>query len=158
MRTQTGLGVLVALVIAGAGSAAGQSTSQTDKTSAPAQNPAPAPTTALSPELIAQGDKVFHGAGNCYACHGGNAEGLVGPNLTDAEWIHSKGTLEDITNQVIHGVPKEESKSGIVMPPKGGGTLSDEDVKAVAAYVYSLSHSNPSPARSVPATADSGAR
>ena len=140
MRTQTGLGVLVALVIAGAGSAAGQSTSQTDKTSAPAQNPAPAPTTALSPELIAQGDKVFHGAGNCYACHGGNAEGLVGPNLTDAEWIHSKGTLEDITNQVIHGVPKEESKSGIVMPPKGGGTLSDEDVKAVAAYVYSLSH------------------
>ena len=140
MRTQTGLGVLVALVIAGAGSAAAQSTSQTDKTSAPAQNPAPAPTTALSPELIAQGDKVFHGAGNCYACHGGNAEGLVGPNLTDAEWIHSKGTLEDITNQVIHGVPKEESKSGIVMPPKGGGTLSDEDVKAVAAYVYSLSH------------------
>jgi mono/diheme cytochrome c family protein len=37
-------------------------------------------------------------------------------------------------------VPKEESKSGIVMLPKGGGTLSDEDVKAVAAYVYSLSH------------------
>jgi cytochrome c5 len=26
------------------------------------------------------------------------------------------------------------------MPPKGGATLSDDDVKAIAAYVYSLSH------------------
>jgi cytochrome c5 len=25
------------------------------------------------------------------------------------------------------------------MPPKGGSTISDEDVKACAAYVYSLS-------------------
>jgi cytochrome c5 len=37
-------------------------------------------------------------------------------------------------------VTKEESKSGIMMPPRGGSTISDEDVKAVAAYVYSLSH------------------
>jgi mono/diheme cytochrome c family protein len=64
----------------------------------------------------------------------------VGPNLTDAEWIHSKGTLEDIAAQVTNGVPKEKAKSGIPMPPKGGGTLSDEDIRAVAAYVYSLSH------------------
>jgi cbb3-type cytochrome c oxidase subunit III len=141
MRTQTRLGLLVVLVTAGAASASAQSsTSQTERTPAPAQTPAPAAATAASPELIAQGDKIFHGPGNCYACHGGNAEGLVGPNLTDAEWIHSKGTLEDITNQVMHGVTKEESKSGIVMPPKGGGNLSDDDVKAVAAYVYSLSH------------------
>jgi len=95
---------------------------------------------AVTPELIAQGDKVFHGPGNCYACHGTNAQGSVGPNLTDAEWIHSKGSYEDIVKQVTNGVPKEESKSGIVMPPRGGSTISDEDVKAVAAYVYSLSH------------------
>jgi mono/diheme cytochrome c family protein len=137
MSTQIRLGVLVALVTAGAASASAQ---QTEQTPAPAQASDTAPTSAVSPELIAQGDKIFHGVGNCYACHGGNAEGLVGPNLTDAEWIHSKGTLDDITAQVIHGVTKEESKSGIVMPPRGGGTLSDDDVKAVAAYVYSLSH------------------
>jgi cytochrome c5 len=41
---------------------------------------------------------------------------------------------------VTKGVTKEESKSGIMMPPRGGSTISDEDVKAVAAYVYSLSH------------------
>ena len=98
-----------------------------------------APAVASSSPLIAQGDAVFHGPGNCYACHGSKGEGLVGPNLTDSEWIHSKGTLEDIEAQINHGVPKEESKSGIPMPPKGGSTISDEDVKACAAYVHSLS-------------------
>lgn len=140
MSTQTRLGLLVALVTAGASPVTAQTTSQTERTPAPAPASGPSAAAAVSPELIAQGDKIFHGAGNCYACHGSNAEGLVGPNLTDAEWIHSKGTLEDIQNQVIHGVPKEESKSGIPMPPRGGGTISDDDVKAVAAYVYSLSH------------------
>ena len=140
MSTQTRLGLLLALVTVGAAPALAQTTSQTERTPAPAPASGPAAAAAVSPELIAQGDKIFHGAGNCYACHGSNAEGLVGPNLTDAEWIHSKGTLDDIVAQVLHGVPKEESKSGIVMPPRGGGTISDDDVKAVAAYVYSLSH------------------
>jgi mono/diheme cytochrome c family protein len=92
------------------------------------------------PAVIAHGDSIFHGPGNCYACHGGKAEGLIGPNLTDAEWIHSKGSYDEIVAQINHGVPKEESKSGVVMPPRGGATLTDDDVKAVAAYVYSLGH------------------
>ena len=37
-------------------------------------------------------------------------------------------------------MPKEESKSGIPMPAKGGSSITDDEVKAVAAYVYSLSH------------------
>ncbi|HKH84893.1 MAG TPA: c-type cytochrome [Gemmatimonadales bacterium] len=94
--------------------------------------------TAASPAVIARGDSIFHGAGNCYACHGAKAEGLVGPSLTDAEWIHSKGTYEDIVKQIHEGVPKEQAKSGIPMPPKGGSTISDDDIKAVAAYVHSL--------------------
>ena len=28
----------------------------------------------------------------------------------------------------------------MAMPPKGGSTITDEQVKEVAAYVYSLSH------------------
>jgi cytochrome c oxidase cbb3-type subunit III len=98
---------------------------------------------AATPAVIARGDSIFHGPGNCYACHGSKAEGLVGPSLVDAEWIHSKGTAEEIAAQVMKGVPKEESKSGIPMPPKGGSTISDDDVKAVAAYVHSLSQKQP---------------
>jgi mono/diheme cytochrome c family protein len=103
----------------------------------PAAAQAPA---GVTPAAITQGDSIFHGKGNCYACHGANAEGTVGPNLTDAEWLHSDGSYDAIVKQVTTGVPKEQSKSGIVMPPRGGSTITDDEVKAVAAYVYSLSH------------------
>jgi mono/diheme cytochrome c family protein len=104
-----------------------------------AQKPA-APGAAPSAAQITQGDSIFHGKGNCYACHGANAEGAVGTNLTDAEWLHSDGSYDAIVKQVNLGVPQAESKSGIMMPPKGGADLSDAEVKAVAAYVFSLSH------------------
>jgi len=97
----------------------------------------------VTPAAIAEGDSIFHSKGNCYACHGTNAQGAVGPNLTDAEWIHSDGSYDAIVKQVMTGVPQAESKSGIAMPPRGGSTISDDEVKAVAAYVYSLSHKKP---------------
>ena len=140
MKSLAGLSILTLLALGTVTVAGAQSTPETSATpSAPPADEARG-SPGVSPELIAQGDKIFHGPGNCYACHGSNAQGAVGPNLTDAEWIHSKGTLDDIAAQVTHGVPKEKSKSGIPMPPKGGSTISDEDVRAVAAYVYSLSH------------------
>ena len=103
----------------------------------PALAQAPA---GVTPAAIAQGDSIFHSKGNCYACHGANAQGAVGPNLTDAEWLHSDGSYDAIVKQITTGVPQAESKSGIPMPPKGGSSITDDEVKAVAAYVYSLSH------------------
>jgi cbb3-type cytochrome c oxidase subunit III len=135
MSTRSSLSLLVALMAAGAIPAAAQGTP--DVASTPAKTPAAA---GYSADLVTKGDSIFHGSGNCYACHGSKAEGLVGPNLTDAEWIHGKGSYDEIVAQIKHGVPKAESKSGIEMPPMGGAALSDDDVKAVAAYVYSLSH------------------
>jgi cbb3-type cytochrome c oxidase subunit III len=126
MDTRTRLGLLLASMVA--------------LSARPAVAQAPA---GVTPAAITQGDSIFHGKGNCYACHGANAEGTVGPNLTDAEWLHSDGSYDAIVKQVTTGVPKEQSKSGIVMPPRGGSTISDDEVKAVAAYVYSLSHKKP---------------
>jgi mono/diheme cytochrome c family protein len=103
----------------------------------PAVAQAPA---AVTPAAIALGDSLFHSKGNCYACHGANAQGAVGPNLTDAEWIHSDGSYDAIVKQITTGVTAQESKSKIPMPPKGGSQMTDDEVKAVAAYVYSLSH------------------
>jgi cytochrome c oxidase cbb3-type subunit III len=150
MDIRTRFGLVVCLVTAGAAPVAAQSSSEATATRPPNQTAsdsaaAPAPgssdatsSTAVNAALITKGDAVFHGPGNCYACHGSNATGSVGPNLTDAEWIHSKGTYEDIVAQINAGIPKEQSKSGIAMPARGGGTINDDDVKAVAAYVYSL--------------------
>jgi mono/diheme cytochrome c family protein len=90
--------------------------------------------------MVDKGNEIYHKQGLCYACHGQDAKGLVGPNLTDDVWLHSKGSYEELVAQVTKGVTKEESKSGVPMPAKGGSSISDDDVKAVAAYVYSLSH------------------
>ena len=140
MTARSHIGLLASLAIAGAAPALAQTT---DAAATPAKPEAATPsgaTAEYSPELVAKGDALFRGSGNCYACHGSKGEGLVGPNLTDAEWIHSKGSYDEIVAQINDGVPKEKSKTGIAMPPKGGGTLSDDDVKAIAAYVHSLSH------------------
>ena len=124
-RTRLGLIVAVAALV-GTGRAAAQETS-----AAPA---------GVTPAAIAKGDSIFHKTGMCYACHGSNAEGAVGPNLTDAEWLHGDGSYDMIVATVTSGIPAEKAKKGIPMPPKGGSSISEEDVKAVAAYVHSLSH------------------
>ena len=123
-RIRLGLLVAVALLV-GTGPAAAQ------------EKAAPA---GVTPAAIAKGDSIFHKSGLCYACHGSNAEGAVGPNLTDAEWLQGDGSFDMIVATVTSGVPAEKAKKGIAMPPKGGSSISDEDVKAVAAYVYSLGH------------------
>jgi cbb3-type cytochrome c oxidase subunit III len=95
----------------------------------------------VTPAMIAKGKTVFEGPGLCFACHGKDAKGLVGPNLTDATWIHGKGTYPEIVQIVTTGIPVAQAKLGKgAMPPKGGSSISDEDVKAVAAYVWSLSN------------------
>ena len=99
----------------------------------------PAPT----PETLALGDSVFHGkagAALCYVCHGPAGKGVagLGPNLTDKEWTNGDGSVAFIVKTVTEGVPKPK-KFPAPMPPKGGGTLNESQVNAVAAYVYSLS-------------------
>lgn len=90
--------------------------------------------------MLSEGAAVFKGPGMCVVCHGPEGKGAVGPNLTDAIWIHSRGTYDEIVRQVTTGVTAKESTTGVPMPPKGGSAISEAQVKAVAAYVWSLSH------------------
>jgi mono/diheme cytochrome c family protein len=94
----------------------------------------------VTTETVAAGKKLYSGAGLCSVCHGANAEGAVGPNLADDTWLHSKGTYDEIVTQILKGVPSGKSKSGVPMAQKGGSSISEEQVRAVAAYVWSLSH------------------
>jgi mono/diheme cytochrome c family protein len=92
---------------------------------------------------IALGDSIFHGqaaGGTCYACHGQDGKGsAVGPNLTDSEWLNTDGSLEGLVKTIQTGVPTPK-KAPAPMPPMGGASLTPEQVRAVAAYEYSLSH------------------
>jgi len=97
----------------------------------------------ITPGMIALGDSLFHGligATSCQACHGADAkQATVAPDLTDAEWLHSDGSWEGIHTTLKSGVmaPKQFTS---IMPPFGGAPLTPVQSRAVAAYVYSLSH------------------
>ncbi len=96
----------------------------------------------VTPQMVKDGETIFQGAGLCMACHGQDAKGIpnLGANLTDAQWLHSKGSYDDIVKQILAGVTADKSTTGTVMPPKGGSNITDAQVKAAAAYVWKLSH------------------
>ncbi len=96
----------------------------------------------VTPEMVEKGKAVYAGAGICSSCHGPAGAGIpsLGANLTDAEWLHSDGSYDGIVATIEAGVTAQESSSGVPMPAKGGTNISDEDVMAVAAYVWTLSH------------------
>jgi mono/diheme cytochrome c family protein len=92
---------------------------------------------------VSLGDKIFHGranGGTCFSCHGQNAKGTtLAPDLTDGKWINTDGSREGIEKIVKNGVAKPKEHQA-PMPPMGGAKLTDAQVQAVAAYVFSLSH------------------
>ena len=139
----------LALVLAaacGGGDAAEDATSDTaEQTPATTTTPTPAPPAGAAAgtppagataEMVTSGQQTF--ATICAACHGPDAKGTqLAPNLTDGEWINVSGTYDEIQSVVKTGVPTPKSHPS-PMPPMGGGNLSEDQVKAVAAYVWSL--------------------
>jgi mono/diheme cytochrome c family protein len=98
---------------------------------------------STSPQLVREGKAVFEGrAGGalCFTCHGPNGKGIpgLGPDLTDAKWLHGDGGFDFLQRIVKSGVPKPK-QSATIMPPMGGGKLSDAQLAALAAYLRSLS-------------------
>ena len=95
----------------------------------------------VTAEMVAQGKQIFGGAGLCNVCHGPNGGGVpgLGANLTDKDWLHSDGSYAAIVQTVMSGVDASASSVGTAMPPKGGSGITDDQVKAVAAYVFTLS-------------------
>lgn len=91
--------------------------------------------------MVEDGRSLFTGRGICMSCHGPDGKGIpnLGGDLTDAEWIHSDGSFEGIAQTIRDGVAVNASTVGMPMPPKGGSGISDDQVKAVAAYVWTLS-------------------
>jgi len=94
-------------------------------------------------DMVALGDRIYHGqvgGAACTGCHGANGGGTtLGPDLTDRTWLWSDGSLDGIQRTIVAGVAKPK-KFRSPMPAKGGATLSDEQTRAVAAYVWGLSH------------------
>jgi mono/diheme cytochrome c family protein len=76
----------------------------------------------------------------CAACHGQGGVGTAAaPALNDATWLNISGQFPEIVNVINAGVATPKQFPG-VMPPKGGGSFDDAQVRAIAAYVFALAH------------------
>ncbi|MDZ7788507.1 MAG: cytochrome-c oxidase, cbb3-type subunit III [Halofilum sp. (in: g-proteobacteria)] len=86
------------------------------------------PQLAENESAMRTGQRIF--ANNCAVCHGSDGRGAVGfPNLTDDSWLYG-GEPEQIRQTLING------RSGVM--PGFGQQLGERDLRAVAAYVYTL--------------------
>jgi len=91
-------------------------------------------------EMVALGDRIYHGqvgGAACVGCHGASGTGSpLGPDLTGKKWLWSDGSYAGIAKTITDGVmqPKQYRSP---MPPMGGAA---DQVSALAAYVWSLSH------------------
>ena len=91
-------------------------------------------------------------ANNCAPCHGPAGSGRVGyPNLADDVWLWG-GTLDQIQQTITYGVRSGHPDAHVSDMPHFGADnlLTQDDIKAVADYVFTLygGHSKDAPAAS----------
>ena len=85
-------------------------------------------------EILARGEKIY--TVNCVPCHRNDGGGnTIGPNLTDAYWIHG-GTVKNVFSTVSNGFVEKGM-------PAWGKTMSQGDVRDVTFFVLSLQGTNP---------------
>ena len=83
------------------------------------------------------GKKIF--TTTCAACHAADGGGMVGPNLTDAYWIHG-GSIADIFKTIKYGWPEKGMKSW-------QEDYSPVQIAQLASYVKSLTGTKPAKAK-----------
>lgn len=93
----------------------------------------------LSVEQVDAGRRLYSSLGRCQACHGFAGRGSrQGPPLDGkSQWIHGDGSPESLAQIIKEGVAKPK-RYVMPMPPMGGGTLNDEQIQSIAAYVWTL--------------------
>lgn len=84
-------------------------------------------------EILNKGKKIFEG--QCASCHRADGGGGIGPNLTDAYWIHG-GNVSNIYATIKNGVPE---KGMISWTP----ILNPEQIRDVSFYIVSIKGTNP---------------
>lgn len=90
----------------------------------------------VTAEMVEEGREQFL---VCAVCHGFDARGnQLGPSLRDDEWITASRDMEALERVIREGVPEPEEYP-VPMPPMGGGDLTPEQVRALAAFVYAVS-------------------
>jgi mono/diheme cytochrome c family protein len=93
----------------------------------------------ITEQMVEQGRTIFDGHGGCFRCHGKDGAGtLFAPALNAGRHIHLQtGSYQEIVDLIRSGVPRPK-RYMTAMPPLGGAPLIDDEVRVVAAYVFSI--------------------
>lgn len=95
---------------------------------APGLNASVANPLAGDPNAIQEGKRLFTSL-NCAGCHGYQAKGNMGPDLTDKAWRYG-GTPIDVYKSIYEGRPQGMPAWGNALPPNS--------IWQLVAYVQSL--------------------
>ncbi len=71
----------------------------------------------------------------CVACHGPEGQGGVGPNLTDAYWLHG-GSVQDVFKTIKYGVPQK----GMIA---WQAQIKPKDMQDLTSFILTLQGTNP---------------
>ena len=82
---------------------------------------------------IAKAKEIFET--KCWACHGKQGEGGVGPNLTDDYWLH-KGSLNEIYKSIKLGYPDKGMQAWAT-------DYTPKEMSFLASYIKTLAGTNP---------------
>jgi mono/diheme cytochrome c family protein len=134
---------VVASVAACHSSGAGTAPAPARATTQAATPAGPAMSATASAATIQLGDSLFNNGG-CKNCHGVGGKGAQnGPALAAGKWTHISGSFDDVVKIITTGVPAAEIKDPshrFRMRARGGPmNLTDDQIRAIAAYVLSLS-------------------
>jgi glucose/arabinose dehydrogenase/mono/diheme cytochrome c family protein len=94
-------------------------------------------------DMVALGERIYRGqvgGAACTGCHGDSGQGTpLGPDLTGKKWLWGDGSYAGIKKTITEGVA-EPKQYRSPMPPMGGAQLTPDQVSALAAYVWAISH------------------
>jgi cytochrome c oxidase cbb3-type subunit 3 len=97
-------------------------------------------------ENISAGKTMFNGSQICFTCHLNDGGGSIGPNLADEYWL-SGGDFKSIVNNIKIGFPEKG------MVPYGNSVvISDEKVRQIASFIWSLQGTKPATPKPVDMT------
>lgn len=136
-------GVLLLVLASGCASGGGSEMAAAGPQPMAAARAEPALPPGVTAEMVTDGERLYT-TGSCQRCHGATAEGAAnGPSLKSGPWLHIRGQYGEIVQLITTGVSREMKKDPdrrFPMNPRGGPmNLTDEQVRAVAAYVWTIS-------------------
>jgi cytochrome c oxidase cbb3-type subunit 3 len=93
---------------------------------------------ATDAETLKKGEAIFNSQTSlCASCHRPDLGGLVGPDLTDALWLHGC-SVGDVVTSIKTGYPTRG-----MLPYGSNSALDDEQLRQVASFILSKRGSAP---------------